>query len=76
MVALVIIGIGLVLLFLIEVVFGSGHDIYHAEIGCEADCRKTSRLSVKQFFLELLPFLACCLLGIYLLVSACSVSLW
>jgi hypothetical protein len=75
MVALAIIGIGLVLLFLIEVVFGSGHDIYHAEIGCEADCRRPSRLSTKQFFLELLPFLACCALGIYLLVSVCSISL-
>ncbi|MBE0583826.1 MAG: hypothetical protein IH612_08665 [Desulfofustis sp.] len=74
MIALVIIGIGLVLLFLIEVVFGSSHEIYYAEIGCEADCRKTSTLSGKQFFLELLPFLACCSLGIYLLVSACSVS--
>jgi hypothetical protein len=37
------------------VLLGSSSEVYNAEIGREAKCDQPTRLSVKQFFLELLP---------------------
>jgi hypothetical protein len=48
----------LVMLFLINVILGSSIDVYNAEIGYEAKCDQPTRLSVKQFFTELLPIIA------------------
>ena len=42
-------------LFVIEVMLGSCLDVYNAEIGYEAKCDQPSRLSMKDFFTQLLP---------------------
>lgn len=45
-----------VLLYLIEVVAGSSAEVYNAEVGCDPGCDKVTRLSARQFFAHLLPF--------------------
>ncbi len=47
----------LVVLFIINVLFGSCIDMYDAEIGYEAKCDHPTRLSVKHFFTEFLPII-------------------
>lgn len=61
----------LILLFFIEVVLGSRVDVYSAEVGFEAKCDEVSRISPKQFFTELLPFITLFVL-LPLIVLTCS----
>ena len=61
-----------VTLFFLEVVFGSCLETYNAEIGFAADCKKIEKLSVGQFFFQLLPFAALCTGGLYLFLKVLS----
>ena len=47
----------LVILYTIEVVFGSCSGMHNAEVGFDANCKKFTPLSNKQFFTQLLPIL-------------------
>ncbi len=58
-----------VVLFLLEVVFGSCLEVYNAEIGFAADCKKIEKLPAGQFFFQLLPFAALCTGGLYLFLK-------
>jgi tRNA (adenine37-N6)-methyltransferase len=48
-----------ILLFAIEVVFGSSSGVHNAELGFDPKCIKFSRLSTRHFFMQLLPILLC-----------------
>ena len=58
----------LILLYLLEAMVGSSVDVYNAELGYEAGCEKTTRLSNRQFFTQLLPFIFLSI-GVPLLLS-------
>lgn len=47
----------LIAAYLCEVVFGSCTGVYNAEIGYENNCEQIDKLTQKQYFTELLPFL-------------------
>ncbi|MGW8158906.1 MAG: hypothetical protein ACWGKN_10395 [Desulfoprunum sp.] len=55
-----------VILFFLEVIFGSCLEAYNAEIGYPADFKKEQRLSVQEFLFQLLPFAVLCSGGLYL----------
>jgi hypothetical protein len=59
----------LVILFVEEVLLGSSTEVYNAEIGYEAKCDQPTRLSIKQFFTELVPIITLCLILPSLLLS-------
>jgi hypothetical protein len=46
-----------IILYAIEVKLGSSVDVYNSEIGYESCCGEPKKLSVKQFFFELIPLL-------------------
>lgn len=62
-----------VILFFLEVIFGSSREVYNAEIGYPADFQKGRKISIKEFFLRLLPFAALCTVGLYLLLKVYSI---
>lgn len=47
----------IVILYFIEVVLGSCANVYNPEVGYEGNCANLTKLSNKQFFLHLLPFI-------------------
>ena len=47
----------IVILFIKEVLLGSSTGMYNAEIGREASFDEPARLSSKEFFTELIPFI-------------------
>ena len=62
-----------VILLCLEVVSGSSREVYNAEIGYPADFQKGRKISIKEFFLRLLPFAALCTWGLYLLLKVYSI---
>ncbi len=60
----------LVVLFILEVLFGSNTGAYNAEIGYQASSGQETRLSPKQFFLELLPVALLCTGGVFYLLQS------
>jgi hypothetical protein len=54
---LLVILLWIVILFIKEVLLGSGTEVYNAEIGYEATFDQADRLSSKEFFTELIPFI-------------------
>ena len=57
----------LVVLFVLEVQLGSSTDVYNAEVGYEASLGQATKLSLKQFFIQLLPVSLLFTGGIYCL---------
>jgi hypothetical protein len=56
-----------IILYVIEVAIGSSATVYNCEVGYESCCEEPKKLSLKQFFCELIPIFAG-VLGIPLLL--------
>jgi hypothetical protein len=59
-----------VVLFVIEVHFGSDTGIFNAEIGYEPRVVQITKLPAKKFFRQLLPLAILCTGGFYVLVHS------
>lgn len=53
-----IISLIVIIYFFIEVVLGSSVGVYNSEIGYVSEWQDTKKLSLKQFFFELIPIFA------------------
>ena len=62
----VLVGI-LIATYLLEVVFGTCKSVYNAKIGYESNCEKILKLTNREYFTKIVPFMTIAIGGPFIL---------